>query len=166
MEFWISTRTDCFAKKREERLFTCWPDRDGENTRSLLEDLVMRRNCVVPTPSRETTTRRLHNANVSTLNPDFSLQKSLPIEKTLSTAALVPGCPSGIAVRDADSGDFGPGFESQRRHGSKPSSLKSSSEVGGMGREVGDLPNWDGTEQIRTVTRMVLKCKNLALHYD
>ncbi|GFW73286.1 hypothetical protein TNCV_2799501 [Trichonephila clavipes] len=26
---------------REKMLFTCWPDHDGENERSLLEDLVM-----------------------------------------------------------------------------------------------------------------------------
>ncbi|GFY46423.1 hypothetical protein TNIN_473341 [Trichonephila inaurata madagascariensis] len=59
----IKTRADCFAKRktREESLFMCWPSRDGENERSLLEDLVMRRNCIGPTPSRETTTRRLHS---------------------------------------------------------------------------------------------------------
>ncbi|GFX62354.1 hypothetical protein TNCV_407491 [Trichonephila clavipes] len=57
----IEMRADCFAKKREERLFTYWPDLDGENEQSLVEDLVIRRNCVGPTPSRETTTRQLHN---------------------------------------------------------------------------------------------------------
>ncbi|GFX24903.1 hypothetical protein TNCV_3451731 [Trichonephila clavipes] len=45
---------------KKNTLFTCWPDRDGENEWILLEDLVMRRISVVPTPSRETTTRRLH----------------------------------------------------------------------------------------------------------
>ncbi|GFW01495.1 transposable element Tcb1 transposase [Trichonephila clavipes] len=48
-------------EKREEKLLTCWLDRDGENERSLLDDLVMWRNCVGPTTSRETTTRWLHN---------------------------------------------------------------------------------------------------------
>ncbi|GFW86667.1 hypothetical protein TNCV_4334511 [Trichonephila clavipes] len=48
----IQTRADCFGKrkKREERPFTCWPDRDEENERSLLDDLVMLRNCVEPPP--------------------------------------------------------------------------------------------------------------------
>ncbi|GFY07840.1 hypothetical protein TNCV_4287761 [Trichonephila clavipes] len=46
--------------KKKNTLFTCWPDGDGENERSLLEDLVMRRNSIRPTPSRETTTRWLY----------------------------------------------------------------------------------------------------------
>ncbi|GFS34308.1 hypothetical protein TNIN_428551 [Trichonephila inaurata madagascariensis] len=45
----------------KERLFMCWPDRDGENEWSLLEHSAMRRISVEPTPSREATTRRFHN---------------------------------------------------------------------------------------------------------
>ncbi|GFV47406.1 hypothetical protein TNCV_4830621 [Trichonephila clavipes] len=74
--------------------------------------------------------------------------------------------PSGIVVRDVECG--------------APSSRKSSREVGGRGERWegpdhphGVLPqNWGGTEQIRTVTCMVLKTKandrqkNIALSHD
>ncbi|GFX87884.1 uncharacterized protein TNCV_4373491 [Trichonephila clavipes] len=38
--------------ERKNTLFTCWPDCDGENERSLQEDLVMRRFSVEQTPSK------------------------------------------------------------------------------------------------------------------
>ncbi|GFW60297.1 hypothetical protein TNCV_1843771 [Trichonephila clavipes] len=63
------------------------------------------------------------------------------------------GRPSGTVISDTDCCAVGPGFESRRRHGclsmysafaawgySKwPASSKASHEVGGRGREVGDL---------------------------
>ncbi|GFS41518.1 hypothetical protein TNIN_338221 [Trichonephila inaurata madagascariensis] len=44
-----------------KRLFSCCPDRDGENKRSLLEDLVMRRNSVRGIPRENFYRWELHD---------------------------------------------------------------------------------------------------------